>query len=340
MRSHARHGQPACLGAIVGPLPSGPPTLKGNVVSRTLAEHFIANDGLATSSELAAFGLSPSTIQTRSRNGLLVRKGPQLYALAGHPETARQRIRAALLRVDTGSASHRTSAHLLGLDTFGSLGGRVELVVLGSRNLKVDGVTIHRTNRLDDCDITEVDGLRCTSAARTIIDLAAMCSEKALLHAIGSAVRDGRTSVDYLRGRLSDLRTSGRRGVVALDDLLATMPGGSLHSTLEISFLEISRSVIDLIPETQVRMAADGAMYRLDAAYPGCPLVVEVDGHGAHSTSPQRTADARRDRDLAANGKTVLRFTSHEVFREPARVAQDLRRALVPWFGALVRRPA
>lgn len=286
-------------------------------MSETLADHFRANDGLVTFGELAGFGLGSADIRRRVRLGMLVREGPNLFSLAGYPVSIRHRSRRALLRVgERGVLAQRTAAHLLGFDRFGALSGPVDVVIVGSRSLKVPDVTIHRTRRLDQCDITDVAGLRCTSGARTIIDLAGICSEQALLHAIGSAIRDGRTSLDYLRRRLTDLRGPGRRGVAALDQVLSMMPGGGLHSTLEVTFLEISRSVIDLVPDTQVRLDASGTVYRVDAVYPGCPLVAEVDGH------------------------PVIRFTSLEVFREPGVVARDLRRALEPWFADRLKRTA
>jgi very-short-patch-repair endonuclease len=63
-----------------------------------------------------------------------------------------------------------------------------------------------------------------------------------------------------------------------------------------------------------------GKTISLDRAWPEVKLAVELDG-AQHHTSPQdRRADLERDRELAALGWVVLRFTYADVLRDPEGV--------------------
>jgi hypothetical protein len=293
-----------------------------------VAQIFRRQAGLASWAQLLEHGHTPASVRTLVRRGVYNQLGRGVYELAGTPPTDRRRIHLALLQVGPmAAASHRTSAHVLGFDTFHPL-GQVEITVPHSRRAQVPDVVLHRTRRLERVDLVTVEGIRCTSATRTIIDLAGYLSERELLTAIGSALRDGRTSMATLHRRLSALRGPGRHGTLALDRALRLMPGGGLHSVLEVDFLTISRRVRSEPPATQVTIVVGGRRYRVDFAYPPSPVLVEVDGHGHHATGTDRTADSRRRRDLIAAGYEVLTFTSYEIFHEPDRVAADLRRAL------------
>ena len=72
---------------------------------------------------------------------------------------------------------------------------------------------VHTTESLRPLDRVVVDGFRCLSATRTVIDLAhARVSRPRLEAAIDSAVRLGLTSPLVLVERLTELRGPGRWG--------------------------------------------------------------------------------------------------------------------------------
>jgi very-short-patch-repair endonuclease len=67
----------------------------------------------------------------------------------------------------------------------------------------------------------------------------------------------------------------------------------------------------------QYRVQLPSRTVLLDRAWPEVKLAVELDG-AAHHTSPEdRRADLERDRELAALGWVVLRFTYADVLRDP-----------------------
>lgn len=60
---------------------------------------------------------------------------------------------------------------------------------------------------------------------------------------------------------------------------------------------------------------------------PWVRVAVELDGHDFHErTKEQASRDKRRDRVLAANGWSVLRFTGSDVYRDPAKVLEEIDR--------------
>ncbi len=69
---------------------------------------------------------------------------------------------------------------------------------------------------------------------------------------------------------------------------------------------------------------ADGTLTYWESA----PHVVECDGHEWHSSRERRTADAQRDRHLAAYGYRPVRLTGTEIHRDPALCALDVLRLL------------
>ena len=99
--------------------------------------------------------------------------------------------------------------------------------------------TVHTSAAFGALDRVTINGLRCTSATRTIIDLArARIPNVRLEAAIDSAVRSGATAPVVLATRLGELRGPGRWGAPRLDDLLLDSGG---HTQLERRFLQLMR---------------------------------------------------------------------------------------------------
>lgn len=66
-------------------------------------------------------------------------------------------------------------------------------------------------------------------------------------------------------------------------------------------------------------------------------VAVECDGHEFHEKTKQQAArDKARDRDLAAAGVTVLRFTGAEIWRDPVGCADQVMELISERQGATV----
>lgn len=83
----------------------------------------------------------------------------------------------------------------------------------------------------------------------------------------------------------------------------------------------INRTVpkVSVHPQHPIRGYKVDFAVHVDSMMPGPPIkvVIECDGHEFHDkTKEQAARDKRRDRDLAAAGYTVLRFTGSEIWRD------------------------
>jgi very-short-patch-repair endonuclease len=278
-----------------------------------------------TDAQALSAGLTPAQIRHRLQTGRFERLGVRVLRVTGSPRTWEQLLGAGLLDLGPDAVvSQRSAAALFGFDGFAA--GPVEFTTPRRGRGLVDHWQVHTTRRLDRVDRTSVGALACTTAARTIVDLARGSSPAELERAIDSAVRDGLASPAFLRRRLRDLRGPGRHGVRLLDQLLQDTGG---HSALERAFLELVRTAGLPRPHCQRIVRRDGrTVARVDFSFEPRLIVVEVSGRRGHSSDAERAKDARRRNELQALGFVVLEFTYGDVFERPSYVLETLRGVL------------
>lgn len=68
--------------------------------------------------------------------------------------------------------------------------------------------------------------------------------------------------------------------------------------------------------------------YRVDCIDKSRRLVIELDGHEYHKSKTDRTADAKRDRQLHRDGYTVLRFTGTEIWNDVETCIEEVKQTL------------
>jgi very-short-patch-repair endonuclease len=170
-------------------------------------------------------------------------------------------------------------------------------------------------------EVTTRDGIPVTTAARALLDLAAVLAPARLARALHEAEHHRLADPVGLAALLD--RHPGRRGLAALRALLAEEALGTqqTRSPLEDDFLAFAREHRLPRPETNVRREG----LEVDVVYRGARLVVELDGRAAHATAAAFERDRARDRALAAAGWRVMRLTSRQLRDEPGAVAADLR---------------
>jgi very-short-patch-repair endonuclease len=291
----------------------------------SLAEFASTRTGVFTSAEAIGLGVSRSALSRSVARGSLERIGTRHYRFVGQFDNWYQRVDVAL--GDTGPRSWLTAgtaARFHRFDGFAEFDPIEVLVPRSCRNRSSAVAIVHSSTstRLVDCSTT--DGVRVTSPARTIIELARTSTSNELERAVDSAVSDGGTSPVYLAKRLRSLRGTGRAGARMLDAVLVDA-GGS--NALERRMLRIIREAHLPKPTCQVIHRRDGkTVARVDFQFSGTNIVVEVDGQVAHATPRQRQHDAQRRRELDDIGVRVLTFVHDEVFHHPHRVTRDLLR--------------
>lgn len=241
-------------------------------------------------------------------------------------QTADRARAAGLLALGPGAVlSHGAAAILHGFDR--TPPGELEFTVLRTDRGRRMPFRVHTTDVLPSIDRVVVDGLPCTSATRTVLDLArARVARLRLEAAIDSAVRLGLSSPRVLIDRLGQLRGPGHWGATLLDELLVDTGG---HTMLERRFLELVRRAGLGRPETQVVFRRDATTYaRVDFFFPSARAVVEVSGRKGHSSPGERARDAQRRNELQDAGMAVYEYTWEDVTQRSDMVVDTLRQRL------------
>ena len=248
---------------------------------------------------------------------------PGVVVVSGSADTWRRRLSVGLLALGPKAfVSHEGAAALLDLDR-----SRPEAVAFtvprSCRIVEVPGATVHTTTHIGPVDVLSVDGFRCTSATRTVLDLAASGADADRLGAaIDSAIRLHLSAPLVLIERLADLRGPGRHGVRLLDQLLLDTGGETM---LERRFLKLVRQAGLPLPRTQRRIRSDGRhVARVDFVYEDLQIVIEVTGRLGHSNPIDRGRDAQRRNELQDLGYAVYEYTWADVTRRPAYVTSTL----------------
>ncbi|WP_421120192.1 DUF559 domain-containing protein [Aquihabitans daechungensis] len=288
--------------------------------------------GLVTRADLERVGATRNQRARLLADGTLSRRGRRTYLVGGASPDAQ---RASLLAcVDVGGPlSHRSATSLHGIPGI-VVPLRPDVLVVRKGKPEASPVaTVHTTTWLPADDLTTVDGIPCTSVARSLFNLASLIpdvSAETVRGAVDDAIRLRKASDAWLWWRLEMLRCRGRGGVANLEAILVERSGGSVtESWLEREFLRLLRDAGLPMPRCQQRIRARGAFVaRVDFFYEELGIVVEVTGASGHSSREQRAYDASRRNQLGMQGLLVLEFTYEQVVGSPAEIAAELWRAI------------
>ena len=290
------------------------------VVEREIARIAGRQDNVITADQLRCAGLGRGAIAHRTSAGAMQRLHTNVYLLGAAPPTPMACARAAVLACGADAiASHRSAACLYGL--LPDLGGDVDVTVPGRNPGQRPGIRRHRVADLPAQDVRNMRGLRITSVARTICDLAATESARDTEHAFQEALYREVVTGRALTAVLD--REPRRRGASVIRALLADPR--LTRSEKERLLLRLIKQADLPTPRTNVPLHG----YKADIYWPEQGLVVEFDGWQAHGHRLAFESNRKRDQILVANGLRVLRVTDRHLTNEPiavvARIAQALR---------------
>jgi very-short-patch-repair endonuclease len=285
------------------------------------------HDGLITTDVAQEAGMSARQIERAVAIGRLRRLREGVLVVAGAPPTWRQQVRAVLLSLpETVAGSHGTAVRLLGGSSEFEDG---TINVLGPlpKQIRLEGVTAHRSGLLMPEDIVMRDGIRCTSALQTVIDMSGSLDWKQLGKLTDDFLRRRLLLLEDLRGRVALTRPAPGRSPKTLRRVLADrIPG---YDPGESELEGRLRRIIDRYgfprPSQQHRVELDGARYRLDFAWPEHRVFVEGNGFGWHQLSSDLDGGARRQNRLVKQGWRPIELT----WRMPdAEIVADLAAVL------------
>ncbi|HET7051088.1 MAG TPA: DUF559 domain-containing protein [Solirubrobacteraceae bacterium] len=270
-----------------------------------------------TRAQLLELGLGAEAIRSRVKLQRLILIHRGVYALGHAPEGPRDRAYAAVLAcAPDGVLSHSSAASLWGI--YDRWCTPFEVIARWDR--RRPGIKTHQAN-LDRRDVRRHLGIRVTSPARTIFDIAPRLTDKALTRAVNELRIARRLTLDHLAELAT--RLPRHRGAARVRPLIEIRRGPT-RSELEDTFAGFATR-FDLPPfEFNARVAG----YEVDVLFPEQRVIVELDGYAFHGTRQAFESDRERDATTLAAGFITVRITWERLTQDPEKEADRLNAIL------------
>ena len=203
-------------------------------------------------------------------------------------------------------------------------GGLVEVSVPHGRHLtSVEFVVVHQSRRPLG-DLT-VDGLRSTSAARAVVDVALSARRRQdVEHVVSDALQKGLTDLATLAG---EVRAAGRRAGPWLRDALDDA-GRGMRSVGESDLRRVILAAGLPEPEWNAPVKTSAGTFHLDAYWPAHLVGGEADGAAFHLGAADWGYDLRRQNAIQATGIRLFRFPVRRLRWESVMCGAELARGL------------
>jgi very-short-patch-repair endonuclease len=246
--------------------------------------------------------------------GRLIRVYAGVYAVGHIPTLAEDRAVGALLACGPEAVlSHGSAATLWG--TFRHWRMPFEVTAPGLHRRR--DIRIHR-GKLERRDIRKDMGIRVTSPARTVLDVAPRITDKALRRAVNDLRRPGYLHVSELEDVIE--RFPRHPGAGRLRPFVDGPGDRPTRSDLEDRFLAFTQRFG--FPRPQVNVWVAGR--EVDAWFPEERLIVELDSWGFHGDRHSFEGDRDKDATALALGIGTCRFTDRRLTERPEEEAERL----------------
>jgi very-short-patch-repair endonuclease len=262
----------------------------GSTPEVRLARVAAGQHGVVTQAQLIAAGLDRDAIAYRRRVGRLHLLQRGVYAV-GHrsPSPLATAISAVLACGPDAVLSHRSAAALWRIVPR----WHTPTEVTAPTQHRLEEILVHRSRHQDT---TVHYGMRVTTPARTLVDLADVLPPRQLTRALNEAQVQRLVTAAELATLLT--RYPGRRTAQL------TPERGATKSDLEDDFVRFLKR------------------------YRQHHLVIELDSRQFHTTPDAFENDRNRDADLLNAGFSTLRVTDHRLKHQPTREANRLNTML------------
>lgn len=276
-------------------------------VERAIVELAARQELTVSMPQLADLGLSGRAVRKRVQAGRLYRQHRGVYSLVP-ALTRRGQFFAAVLACGREAAlSHQSAAyeHEIRRHDHGPV--HVTVPTTGARSRW--GIVMHAS---PSADTIIVNGMRVTTPARTLTDLADILTPSALQLAVSSAERKGLIDRDRLAP------APGRRRVTERPHLFT-------RSQNERAFFALCQ--VHGLPLPKANQDVHGR--EADFYWVEHQLVFEIDAWHTHGNRRSFEGDRLKDEHYEDHGIRVRRVTDTRLHGEPDAVAARVRRALV-----------
>lgn len=295
-----------------------------------------AQEGVFARWQASALALDLRAAEALLRSGRWQRPRRGVYAVFTGPLSRGAQMWAAVLRAGPEAVlSHYSAAELDGFAPGPSALMHVT-VPLAQRVVKLPGVVVHRSGRLDLARHPVRRPPR-TRVEETALDLAQMAGTFDDAFGWISRPCNGRLTTPLLIRAAMHSRGRVRRRA-ELDLILSEIADGVM-SPLENRWVrDVERAHGLPAAERQVPVIRGGIVHYLDNLYRELGIGVELDGAAYHPPD-DRWHDIGRDNELAAGGMLVLRYGWADIRSRPCKTAIQFGAVAVQrgWTGSLRR---
>jgi Protein of unknown function (DUF559) len=289
---------------------------------------------IITADQLRGQGLTFDRIRTMVRTGSLIRVGRGCYVDPAEAEQFLRRPEGCHL-LAAGSAlagsgpdlvaSHTTAALIHGLDLLERPGDLVTLTrarASGYRGSKL-GVKLTAAE-LPPSHVMVRCGLRVTTPARTVVDLARALPFRAGVVTADHALAQRQTTKDELRHVLAACRQwPGVARAAEVVDFATSLSESALESIARVAFRDCGLPP----PALQVWVEHESFVGRADFLWKEKNTVGEADGAFKYENPARARRQLWRDARLRDAGFEVVHFTWREINDKPEQVAASIRAA-------------
>ena len=190
-----------------------------------------------------------------------------------------------------------------------------------ARDRRLTGVRIHRATNLLKRDVRTESGIRVTSPARTLLDMAPSLTRKSLTRAVNTA----RHKEILTLGDLKDVaaRFPHHPGAKLIEPFVDTKSGPT-RSGWEDDFPAFCQRYG--LPEPIMSTFVAG--HEVDALFPQEKVIVELDSWPFHSSQQSFEDDRDRDADTLDADHETIRVTAERLEKRPKYESDRLHRIL------------
>lgn len=246
----------------------------------------------------------------RCASGAWIRLARGVYALRGNPPSVQRQLKAAELSVRGSAVSGTSAAVLHRLPGFRL--GRIEISAPRTAGWSPLARTRHRV----PLPTTWIDGIRVTTVAQTLCDVACSVPTETLAEAVDAALLAGTTTWDRLdeAHRLAHQRRSPTAASF-LTCLLARDPAQPVPASVLETRLAAELADPRLPPHVRQMPAPwdPTGDERIDVGFPDDRWIVEADGRSWHARVADFERDRSRDHRALAVGWGTIRFTGEQI---------------------------
>jgi hypothetical protein len=175
-----------------------------------LADLAASQAGYLGHNQVASMGLSDDAIHWRLKKGVFTPAAKGIYRVSGISGDHHGLLRAATAILPDATASHESAAEIWQMPFVPRQ--RVVVTVHASTTHNFPGVVIHRSIDLFDHHRTLVNGMKVTTAARTLTDLAAVLRPKHLAKVGDEALAGGFVDFGDVKTTFLETARRGRTG--------------------------------------------------------------------------------------------------------------------------------